>query len=111
MSNRVQITVSQILEDLKEGYTRTPDSEGYDPEIGSIMEKYNLTKRDIKSLFEHESLKHKKTRKPVGFVLVDDTQMESENRDEMPDLTEALTEDTTSMQENPQVEIRHGNFN
>tara|TARA_Y100000590_G_scaffold454413_1_gene601189 strand:+ start:197 stop:652 length:456 start_codon:yes stop_codon:yes gene_type:complete len=71
-----QITVSQILEDLENGMTRTPSDKRYNSEVGSIMEKYNLTKYEVTLLFKNEKLKGKKTKQPkeLSFVLVDDTE-------------------------------------
>jgi len=71
-----QITVSQILEDLENGMTRTPSDKRYNSEVGSIMEKYNLTKFEVILLFKNEKLKGKKTKQPrqLSFVLVDDTE-------------------------------------
>ena len=71
-----QITVSQILEDLENGMTRTPSDKKYNSERGSIMEKYSLTKFEVTLLFKNEKLKGKKTKQPreLSFVLVDDTE-------------------------------------
>lgn len=62
----VNITVSQILADLKSGLTRD--------EIG---EKYGLNKAQVKAVFSHPKLKNKKTIKQKGaaFILVDDTEV------------------------------------
>tara|TARA_R110002074_G_scaffold190777_1_gene356675 strand:+ start:65 stop:538 length:474 start_codon:yes stop_codon:yes gene_type:complete len=71
-----QITISQILEDLENGMTRTPSDKKYNSERGSIMEKYSLTKFEVILLFKNEKLKGKKTKQPrqLSFVLVDDTE-------------------------------------
>ena len=37
------IKISQILDDLERGVTRTSDSPGYKSELGSIKDNYNLT--------------------------------------------------------------------
>lgn len=68
------IVISQVLQDLKNGLTRTTTSPGYDPEIGSIQEKYNLNKTQVKSLFEHPQLFKKRTtfKKDLGFIIEDD---------------------------------------
>ena len=46
------IKISQVLDDLNRGLTRSPKSPGYNPEIGSIQEKYNLTNKEVKYLFD-----------------------------------------------------------
>ena len=67
----VNITVSQILADLKSGLTRD--------EIG---EKYGLNKAQVKAVFSHPKLKNKKTIKQKGaaFILVDDTEAVNEQQ-------------------------------
>lgn len=74
-----QITVSGILEDLENGLTRFSNSTGYDPEIGCIADKYDLTAKEVRRLFQHEKLKGKKTHKveKITFELIDDLEEES----------------------------------
>ena len=93
-----QITVSQILEDLENGMTRTPSDKRYNSEVGSIMEKYNLKKYEVTLLFKNEKLKGKKTKQPreLSFVLVDDT----ENRN-----VESSTNNVVNNVEEPSPEI------
>lgn len=57
--------IKQVLENLKNGMTRE-----------DIGEHYGLKATEVKVLFQHPSLKHKKTIKPVevSFVLVEDTE-------------------------------------
>lgn len=71
---RPTIVISQVLQDLKDGYTRTTSGTGYDPEIGSIQEKYGLNKTQVKQLFQHPQLLKKRTilKKDLGFVIEDD---------------------------------------
>jgi len=61
---KIQLTISGLLADLKNGLTRD--------DIGA---KYNLNKTQVKQVFKHPKLKNKKTIKPVEplFDLVDDT--------------------------------------
>jgi len=75
MTKTVEIKISDILKYLQEGYTRTKAEKNYDPEIGSIQEKYDLNKSQIFELFRHEKLKGRKTivQKVPAFVLIDDT--------------------------------------
>lgn len=72
----IKITISQIKADLQNGYTRKINSINYNPEIGSIEEKYNLSKADVDELFKHPILKKLKTIVPKvpSFILIDDTE-------------------------------------
>lgn len=77
MSNKIQITVSGILNDLQNGMTRTTKSKHYDSERGSIAEKYNLTDAEVKRLFQSSpKLQGRKTILPKedSFILIDDTE-------------------------------------
>ncbi len=59
----VRITISGVLEDLNNGLTRE-----------DIQEKYGLNGVELKEVFQHPKLKGKKTKKPRGFILIDDTE-------------------------------------
>ena len=61
MAEPIKITVSGILEDLKNGYTRTTGEKHYLGDEKSIQEKYGLNKSQVAELFTHEKLKGKKT--------------------------------------------------
>ena len=67
-----QISIKEVLDHLSNGVTRTVDSAGYVTEVGSIEEKYDLTKAEIKEMFTHPLLKNKKTKPPKSFTLIDD---------------------------------------
>jgi len=67
-----ELSIKEILNFLDNGVTRTTESVGYDPNIGSIEEKFELTKTDVKLIFQHPLLKNKKTKQPAAFILVDD---------------------------------------
>tara|TARA_R110002126_G_scaffold159053_4_gene306402 strand:+ start:11008 stop:11433 length:426 start_codon:yes stop_codon:yes gene_type:complete len=84
MQEPITITISGILNDLQEGYTRTKDDKHYQGEGKSIQEKYNLKKSEIFSLFKHDKLKGRKTisTKAVSFVLIDDTEEEHEQAED-----------------------------
>lgn len=73
------LSISNILEDLKNGLKRT-----------DIAEKYGITKSELSRHFQHPKLKGKKTiTKPVNeFVLIDDTEdsVETENTAENDEL-------------------------
>ena len=64
MSERKQISVSAVIDDLNNGLSRL-----------QIGEKYGLTAREVKEMFKHPSLKGKKAKKVFkpSFELVDDT--------------------------------------
>lgn len=77
------VTTSSIIQDLHSGFTRTPSHKDYDPNIGSIQEKYGLNESQVKALFAHSALKNARTRKrevttDLPFNLVDDL---NENND------------------------------
>jgi hypothetical protein len=80
-----QIKISQILEDLENGVTRA-----------EMVTKYGITPREVKVLFEHPKLKGKKARKVFkpSFDIVDDLE---------PDAEQAVTEETSTQQDNEQV--------
>lgn len=84
-----EIRISQILDDLERGLTRTPLTPGYNPEIGSIKEKYNLTDKELNYLFKNPKLKGKKTKLPVRFNLIDDTE-ESDDSERAVSVDEAI---------------------
>jgi hypothetical protein len=74
MQEPIRITVSGVLTDLQNGYTRTTSDKQYQGEGKSIEEKYGLNKSQVSDLFKHDKLKGKKTivpKKPA-FILVDD---------------------------------------
>jgi len=73
-----EISIRGILTDLENGLTRTTTSQGYDAEVGSIETKYELTKEDVKQMFQHPLLKNRKTRKAPSFRLVDDVTPQEE---------------------------------
>ena len=75
MSKTIEIKISNILEDLRNGYTRIKNDKKYDPKIGSIQEKYGLNRIQVFELFKHDKLKGKKTitKKEPAFTIIDDT--------------------------------------
>jgi len=89
-NSKKQISVSEIITLMSAGYTRTSTARGYNPEVGSIQEYYDLPKEQVKLLFEHPKLKDVKTTKIVVpmFDLVDDTtSTEDENASVIPGVT------------------------
>ena len=69
-----QISIRSLMEDLSNGITRCEGDTGYDPQRGSIQEKYGLSKTDVKKIFQHPKLKGLKVRVPQeeSFELIDD---------------------------------------
>lgn len=67
-----EISIAGLLEDLSNGLTRTKDGKGYNATLGSIEEKYDLSKAEVKDIFKHPLLANKKTKAPRTFRLVDD---------------------------------------
>lgn len=108
---RPTIVISQILQDLKDGYTRTTTSPGYDPEIGSIQEKYNLNKTQVLQLFKHPQLLKKRTiiKKDLGFIIEDDVtpsvnvESNTSTSVETAELTEYFDENDTNNPSEPEV--------
>lgn len=98
MTETIRITTSSILEDLKNGLTRTTSTLGYKSEIGSIEEKYGLNKTEVKELFKHPKLIGKKTifPKETRFELIDDLE---------------TNEPISNISENEQVTISASNEN
>ena len=78
-----RIILSEVLNDLKNGYTRLIVSKGYDPEIGSIQGKYDLTRTQVTELFKHPQLLGKKTifAKSLGFIIEDDITVTEDTND------------------------------
>lgn len=67
MSKKTQIKVTDVLNMLTQGYTRTNDNKKFNPEIGSIQDHYGLTVAEIKHLFTHPLLVGRKTITPVEY--------------------------------------------
>ena len=82
MSTPVKITVSAVLQYLKDGYTRTKDDKQYQGDGKSIQEKYGLTKIDVSRLFQNDKLKGRKTitEKTPAFILEDDIAESNDNK-------------------------------
>lgn len=59
--NRVKINPKDVLALLADGKTRE-----------EVREHYNLSKGDLKKVFQHPELKGRKTKKAPGFVFEDD---------------------------------------
>ena len=73
-----KISIRSLIEDLGNGVTRCEGDTGYDPQRGSIQEKYDLSKTDVKKIFQHPKLKGLKVRIPQeeSFELIDDVDEE-----------------------------------
>jgi len=67
------IILSQLISDLNNGITRCKGDTGYNPELGSIEEKYGISKADVKEIFKHPQLKNLRIKTNVtNYVLQDD---------------------------------------
>jgi hypothetical protein len=78
-TDKIHISISDVMNLLKEGVTRCQGDKGYDPEKGSIQEKYGLNKSQVGRLFKHPKLKGLKVNIPREevFQIVDDTEIEA----------------------------------
>lgn len=87
----VGISAKSVIEDLHSGVTRCEGDNKYDPERGSIQEKYGLTKTEVAELFQHPLLKGLKVRVPKKqkFVVIDDVT-------ETPETTQTEEQTTTT---------------
>ena len=88
--NKVDLTVTQLVNDLNEGYTwLNKDNLGY----GSIETKYNANPNQIAAIRKHPALKDAETSITI-FNIIDDTKNETINK----------TKESTSNRTNTQLE-------
>lgn len=71
--NKVDLTVSQLLNDLNEGYTWLKKD---DLSYGSIEEKYGANPQQIAAIRKHPALKNAETTFTI-FNIIDDTKNET----------------------------------
>lgn len=91
MENKREIKVSEVIALLEAGKSRE--------EIGAEL---GLTRVEVTALFKHPSLKGKKAKKQLDFVVVDDTSdVTLENQEEEETITEEYQD---GFQEEPQEE-------
>lgn len=97
MSEKKQITVSAVLDALAQGKTRE-----------DIKKEYDLSHRELQTLFKHPKLKNKKTHKELSFELIDDTAEEAPAADVQPEearteevIAEEVHEETIELTEQP----------
>jgi hypothetical protein len=93
----VIISIADVKNHLKNGVTRYTDDTSYRPEIGSIMEKYNLTKTEVGQLFQDERLKGLRVHsvKEPAFVIAEDMDNSTEEEtNDAPDEPEPEMEET-----------------
>ena len=76
------IVLSQLISDLNNGITRCKGDTGYNAELGSIEEKYGISKNDVKEIFKHPQLKNLriKTSSTPNYVLQDDVTPKVEDK-------------------------------
>jgi hypothetical protein len=88
--NKVDLTVTQLVNDLNEGYTwLNKDDLGY----GSIETKYNANPNQIAAIRKHPALKDAETSITI-FNIIDDTKNETINK----------TKESSSNRTNTQLE-------
>jgi hypothetical protein len=88
--NKVDLTVTQLVNDLNEGYTWfKKDDLGY----GSIETKYNANPNQIAAIRKHPALKNAETSITI-FNIIDDTKNETTNN----------TKESSSNRTNTQLE-------
>lgn len=75
-----QIRISDLLEYLDEGLTRE-----------EIAEKLGINMNECRKLFQHPKLKGRKPKKPLPFILIDDTEDENTEAEEI--ITEENSEE------------------
>lgn len=75
-TEKLIISIKALQQDLKNGITRCKADTNYDEALGSIEEKYGLTKDEVKDIFRNSKLRNLKVIpvKQVRYVLVDDTE-------------------------------------
>ena len=73
--NKVDLTVSQLLNDLNEGYTWLKKD---DLSYGCIEEKYGANPQQIAAIRKHPALKNAETTFTI-FNIIDDTKNETTN--------------------------------
>jgi replication initiation and membrane attachment protein DnaB len=61
---RIFLSIEGIKQDLKQGVTRLQSDPNYDSNLGSIQEKYGLSKTQVQNVFKDPRLKGLKTIKP-----------------------------------------------
>lgn len=94
--NKVDLTVSQLLNDLNEGYTwLKKDDLGY----GSIEVKYGATAPQIMAIRKHPSLKDAETSITI-FNIIDDTKNDNTNS-----TRESISKRTDNPVEQPMVAV------
>ena len=94
--NKVDLTVTQLVNDLNEGYTwLKKDDLGY----GSIETKYNANPNQIAAIRKHPALKDAETSITI-FNIIDDTKNETTNNTK-----ESSSNRTNTQLEQPMVSV------
>jgi hypothetical protein len=73
------VKISDVLAMLKSGFTRYNNNPGYNPEIGSIKDYYNLTTGEAKLLFAHPKLQKVRTTVKASLIIEDDLEENAQN--------------------------------
>jgi hypothetical protein len=94
--NKVDLTVTQLISDLNEGYTwLKKDDLGY----GSIEVKYGANEKQIAAIRKHPALKDAETTVTI-FNIIDDTK-----NDNTTNTRESISKRTDSQVEQPVVSV------
>ncbi len=81
---QIILSIEGIKQDLKQGLTRLSSDPNHDPKIGSIEEKYALSKTQVQAVFKDPRLKGLKTVKPKTK---DDITFQEDLNDALPEGT------------------------
>lgn len=98
--NKVDLTVTQLLNDLNEGYTWLKKD---DLSYGSIEEKYGANPQQIAAIRKHPALKNAETTFTI-FNIIDDTKNETTNNTK-----EHSTTRTNNDVEQPTIHLESNN--
>jgi hypothetical protein len=70
------LKITDILNHLSNGVTRTKNSIAYNPQYGCLTEIYDVTAKEVDIWFQHPKLKGRKTKQPfkTKFTILDDVE-------------------------------------
>lgn len=80
----IKISIKGLIEDINNGYTRLKGDTGYNEKIGSVEEKYGISKADVREIFKNSQLVNLRV-KPVkekAYELIDDVTVVEPNTSE-----------------------------
>lgn len=70
----VIVSREAIKADILAGYSKRPTDKAFNPEVGSIMEKYDLNEKQLRLIFQDPEIKATKYKKPkiISTVLFEE---------------------------------------